>query len=217
MWSYVGRKWKIVDRYPKPIYDKIIEPFAGTASYSYRYWERDVVITDTYDKIYRIWKYLQQATKEDILSLPDIKEGETLRRGYEYLSDEERWLVGFSINQGSSVPKLTSGKMGFNSWYRDKVRIANDLYKIKHWTILNKSYSELENERATWFVDPPYQFKKWYRDNNIDYQSLAGWCKGRIGQVIVCENSYASWLDFEPLVELQGQRTKTLEVMWYKE
>ena len=34
MWGYYGSKSKIASMYPKPMYDKIIEPFAGTAQYS---------------------------------------------------------------------------------------------------------------------------------------------------------------------------------------
>jgi hypothetical protein len=43
---------------------------------------------------------------------------------------------------------------------------------------------------------------------------LAEWCKSREGQVIICENSKATWMDFQPLRELSGQRHKTLEVIW---
>lgn len=31
MFSYYGAKTKIVDYYPKPLFDKIVEPFAGSA------------------------------------------------------------------------------------------------------------------------------------------------------------------------------------------
>jgi site-specific DNA-adenine methylase len=34
MWSYYGGKSKIVQYYPDPKYDTIIEPFAGSAQYS---------------------------------------------------------------------------------------------------------------------------------------------------------------------------------------
>ena len=104
--------------------------------------------------------------------------------------------------------------MNFNSWSRDKKRIAKDLHKIKHWDIRLGNYNEIENIKATWYIDPPYQCQKLYRHNNIDYKSLADWCRSREGQVIVCENSKADWMDFKPLVELSGQRTRTLEVMW---
>ena len=57
---------------------------------------------------------------------------------------------------------------------------------------------------------------QYYRFNNkkIDYTKLAEWCKERQGQIIVCENTKADWLDFKPLVELQGQLHKTTEAIW---
>lgn len=216
MWSYYGRKKKIIKHYPVPAFGHIIEPFAGTASYAYEYWDTpQVTLIDKYDKICRIWWYLQKASSNDILSLPDVSNGEFIGDKYKWLCDEERWLIGFCINNGSVMPKHTAGRMNFNSWSRDKIRIANDLYKIRHWHIIEADYIKVANWRATWFIDPPYQFQKIYVQNkDLDYPKLAEWCKSRNGQVIVCEQSTADWMDFKPLVKLSGQRTKTMECMW---
>lgn len=217
MWSYYGRKWKIINKYPAPKYNLIIEPFAGTASYAYKYWEKDVVLVDKFDKIVRIWQYLKQAQPKDILSLPDVENGEYIGDKYEQLLPEERWLIGYGINNGSNIPKHTAGRMNFNSWNRDKIRIAKDLYKIRHWNFVLGDYKSLGNKSATWYIDAPYQCQKRYKHNDIDYKELGEWCKSREGQVIVCENSKADWMDFTPLTELSGQRTKTTEVIWIKE
>lgn len=214
MWSYYGRKWKIIKKYPEPKLDIIIEPFAGTASYAYLYWEKDVILVDRYDKIIKIWKYLQQASSADILKLPDVKNGESIENKHRWLSDEERWLIGFSINNGSAIPKHTAGRMNFNSWSRDKIRIAKDLYKIRHWKIIHDSYDSIKNIKATWYVDAPYQFQKLYAHNDIDYEKLSKWCKSRKGQLIVCENTHAKWMEFTPLLTLNGQRTKTTEAVY---
>lgn len=48
----------------------------------------------------------------------------------------------------------------------------------------------------------------------MNYDELREWITSREGQVIVCENSEAEWLDFKPLKNLQGQRRKTVEVVW---
>lgn len=219
MWSYYGRKYKFINKYPKPIYDLIIEPFAGTGSYAYRYWEHDVILIDKYDVIIRIWKYLQQAKSQDILSLPDVENAECILDKYEWLCEEERWLIGFCINNASPRPKHTAGRMNFNSWKRDKIRIANDLYKIRHWAFVLGEYNCLENVGASWYIDPPYQFQNLYVSNKLDYSMLSEWCKTRDGQVIVCEDGRSDrWLDFGYLTTLNGQRTKaSKEVMWYKE
>jgi site-specific DNA-adenine methylase len=63
--------------------------------------------------------------------------------------------------------------MNFNSWNRDKIRIAKDLYKIRHWEIYLADYTEISNREATWYIDPPYQCQKLYKHNNIDYKALA--------------------------------------------
>lgn len=39
--TYFGGKYRIAPRYPKPQYNTIIEPFAGSAGYSLRYPERE--------------------------------------------------------------------------------------------------------------------------------------------------------------------------------
>lgn len=214
MWSYYGRKWSIVSKYPAPEFNTIIEPFAGTASYSYKHWEKNIILLDKYDVIVRIWNYLKQASPQNILSLPDVENGECIKNKYNQLLPEERWLIGFCINNASTTPKHTAGRMNFNSWNRDKIRIAKDLYKIRHWEVYLADYTEINNRESTWYIDPPYQCQKRYKNNSINYKALAQWCKTRMGHVIVCENSKADWMDFKPLVELSGQRTRTLEVMW---
>ena len=98
MWSYYGRKKKIIKKYPKPIYNLIIEPFAGTGSYAFEYWDHDVLLVDKYEKICKIWWYLQQAKSEDILRLPEVSNGEYIGDKYKWMCDEEKWLMGFCIN-----------------------------------------------------------------------------------------------------------------------
>ena len=77
MFSYYGSKSKIVDYYPSPKHKKIIEPFAGSARYSLKYWQNDVLLVDKYHIIVRTWKWLQQCSENDIRKLPILKLGET--------------------------------------------------------------------------------------------------------------------------------------------
>ena len=209
MFSYYGSKSKIVQYYPSPTHDKIIEPFAGSARYSEMYWDTpDILLMDKYQVIVDVWHYLQMASEKDILGLPSQPE--------KYLSKEENYLIGYCISRGSASPKIKPQK--YNSWDKDKVRIANSIYKIKHWKIIQGSYEDIENENATWFIDPPYQFGgQHYKEpnKNIDFNLLANWCKSRLGQVIVCENTKANWMDFKPIIQIQGTlQTFTTEAIW---
>lgn len=61
--SYYGRKMKIIKKYPKPTKDTIIEPLCGSASYAYEYWDKNIIISDLNEKIYKIWLYLKDAKK----------------------------------------------------------------------------------------------------------------------------------------------------------
>lgn len=216
MWSYYGSKSKIVDCYPKPKQDTVIEPFAGSARYALKWFDRKVILNDKYELIADLWRFLQQASEKDILGLPNLKAGETLDN-YD-LSKEEKWLIGFCINGGSAQPKKTV--KDYNTWDEAKKRIAGNLFKIRHWTITSVDYNMIENQTATWFIDPPYQVGgEWYVKSNkhIDFRLLADWCKERQGQTIVCENSKADWLDFKPMKDMQGAMFKTKEVIWSNE
>ena len=132
MFSYYGSKSKVVHLYPRPEYSKIIEPFAGSARYALRWFDRDVLLVDKYEVIVKVWKYLQQASPADIMGLPDVEIGQNIAKMN--LADEERYLIGFCINGGSSQPKLTA--KAFNTWPNNKQWISDSLFKIRHWRII---------------------------------------------------------------------------------
>ena len=217
MWGYYGSKSKIVDLYPKPMHNKIIEPFAGTAQYALKYFDRDVLLVDKYDVIVKLWKWLQQCSPSDVLSLPRLKCGENVDN-FTWDCDEAKWLMGFIITGAPTMPKKTASK--WKTIIRPNTQdyklqyIADNLWKIKHWNIQLGDYSSIVNETATWFIDPPYQVGgEYYKHSskNIDYASLADWCKERRGQVIVCGNTNDTWLDFKPLVDIHGAMKKSTE------
>lgn len=213
MFSYYGSKSKLVKYYPPPKHDKIIEPFAGSARYSLKYFDRDVLLVDKYPVIVEIWKYLQAASKKDILGLPDVGKGDDIRELG--LEREVELLIGFCINQGSAQPKKTA--QSFNNWNKYKGKLAAQLFKIRHWEIRLGDYTDIPDQSATWFIDPPYQNGgEHYKmsANDIDFPALAKWCQSRSGQVIVCENTKADWLPFRPMTEFSGAYTKTTEAIW---
>jgi site-specific DNA-adenine methylase len=217
MWSYYGSKSKIVDLYPPPKFKRIIEPFAGSARYSLKYWENDVLLMDKYDVIVRLWKWLQQCSKNDILNLPRLKKGDEVSKLD--LPEEAKILLGFFAQAAQGKPQNKVSKMGEENMQTAYKNIANNLHKIKHWTIQLGNYHEIPNFEATWFIDPPYKFggehQYKFGNKNIEFTYLADWCKNRNGQVIVCENTKADWLPFKAMKALQGaNQTNTVEAIW---
>lgn len=190
MFSYYGSKTIMVDLYPPPKFDKIIEPFAGAAKYSLRHFEKDVLLVDKYDVIIKIWKWLQQCSEKDILGLPELKEGEKIR-DYNLDCEEAYLFMGFIIASGGQSPRNTaSSNCTRLRPGRIRTRLkshANDLFKIRHWNFECKDYLEIPNEKATWYVDPPYQHggHVYIESNkNIDFKELAEWCKNRGGKLL---------------------------------
>jgi site-specific DNA-adenine methylase len=222
MWSYYGSKTNIVDAYPRPKHSKIIEPFAGTARYALKYFDRDVLLVDKYEVIVKIWQWLQKCSSSDILGLPRFKKGDNIN-DVTYDCEEARLLTGFLVGFGFATPRDTATvrlRNRPNAQNYTIGRIAAELYKIRHWTIRHGSYNEIENEPATWFVDPPYQFGGHaYKHSNkkIDFDHLSQWSRDRKGQVIVCENTKATWMDFKPLVNQNCLSGKNLEAIWTNE
>jgi len=216
MFSYYGSKSKIVDYYPPPKHNKIIEPFCGSARYALKYWQKDVLIMDKSENLIKVWKWLQQCSKQDILGLPKLTTGLDIRKIE--LSEIERTFLSYLVASGrpsNIVTKFMDYDNGNKKVYK---RIADSLELIRHWEIKLGSYTELENEEATWFIDPPYMYGgEHYKESNksIDFNKLAEWCKTRNGQTIVCENMKADWLPFKPLKKIQGAcQTNTIEAIW---
>ena len=215
MFSYYGSKSKIVDYYPPPKHKRIIEPFAGSARYSLKYWQNDVLLVDKYPVIVEVWNYLKNVSEKEILALPKLQKKEDLR---DYnLSEIEMKFMGFLVTGGVESPRYKVASFNGVNVERDLKRISKLLHKIRHWEIKLGSFDELENVEATWFIDPPYMFGgEHYKESskNIDFAKLAEWCKSRNGQAIVCENTKATWLPFKPMIDMQGAMYKTTEAIW---
>ena len=217
MFSYYGSKSKIVYYYPPPKHKRIIEPFAGSARYSLKYFDRDILLIDKYPIIIEIWHYLQNASEFDILKLPKIQKGQKVSDFT--LADIEVKFMGFLVQASQGQPRNSTGTLNGIDVERDLKRIAKNLFKIKHWVIKQGTYEDLTNEEATWFIDPPYQFGGQYQykhgSKQINFTELSEWCRSRNGQAIVCENTKADWMDFKPVKSLFGSnQTKTVEAIW---
>lgn len=216
MWNYYGSKSIMVDLYPPPKYAKIIEPFAGSARYSLKYWDRDVLLVDKYEVVIKVWKWLQQCSKSDILGLPVLAEGELIS---DYnLCEGATLFLGFLAGVSCTSPrnKISHFAAKQNGRKNKLKRIAEQIPNIKHWNIKHDTYENIQNEEGVWFIDPPYEFGGHaYVESDINFKLLGGWCKERFGQTIVGENTKATWLDFKPMMLMRGGNGKhTTEAIW---
>lgn len=220
--SYYGGKWRVGPKYPAPQHQTIIEPFAGGAGYSCRYYKNNVILYDADPILAGLWDYLIKVEPEEIYKLPvEITHLDDMN-----LTQEQKWLIGFWLNKAVTTPVKSPSK-----WMRTvkslywgekcRDRIATQVQFIKHWQIFNQSYDQAPNQNATWFIDPPYNNDagRMYRTKFCDYDHLADWCRDRQGQVIVCEQEGANWLPFIPFQTIQtthGSRgkSKSNEVIW---
>lgn len=224
---YFGGKWRAARRYPEPRYGHVVEPFAGAAGYSLRYPDLNITLYDLNPVICGMWDYLTRVTAAEVRSLPlEVNHIDDLG-----VPQEAGWLISFWLNKAGTHPVKTAStwmKSGVrpNSYWGEVIRerIANQVDRIRHWKIVNKSHEEAGDEETTWFIDAPYQGKcgRLYRFKVADYASLGEWCRGRKGQVIVCERAGADWLPFEPFGKFKamgGPRGKSHshEVIWTNE
>ena len=220
MFSYFGSKSKFIKYYPPPIHNLVIEPFAGSARYACRYYDRDVWINDLDPCIVGIWRWIQQATKDDVRALPELKRGESLKDCD--LPEDVCNLLGYAVARGNATPTYTVTEWGSGGTIRQlKQGLLTIVGRISHWRITNISYDQLDDVRATWYIDPPYQHMgDYYRcgPSKIDFNALGKWCKSRRGQVMVCEGSGADWLPFQTMIKRRRVRRKDQyeELIWYK-
>lgn len=220
MWSYYGSKTNLVKYYPAPKYDKIIEPFSGTARYSLKYFDRDILLIDKYPVIIKIWKWLQSCSPNDILKLPRFRPGETVN-DFTFDCEEAKLFMGFIIGCGAERPRIKATDRKTidrpNHINYNLKRVSGELWKIKHWNFLEADFSAAPDQEATWFIDPPYEFggAAYVMSNKkIDFPGLGEWCRNRKGQVIVCENTKATWMNFKPIIKQRGSVATTTEAIW---
>lgn len=227
--NYFGSKVSNAHRYPAPRYSTIIEPFAGGAGYSLLHSLATVILHDKSPDIIRGWRYLIDTPPEEIRRLPLLKKGQLVS---ELNCDPEAkimigWCVhmttypaNFLSNWGEENNAKGAGGYWGPTRREDMAQIA---HKVRHWTARVRSYEDIGDIEATWFIDPPYQRggeAYQFSNKDIDYRHLANWCRSRKGQVIVCERADAKWLPFRPLYTMatmdaqSGSRGETVEGIW---
>ncbi len=210
MFYYYGRKKQIAKYYPDPLFDTIIEPFAGSAAYSMykEHWMKQVILIEKDKRVSDIWNYLiNEATEKDIKKLPDLHVGDHSSDFLHIIHAVTK--MAFKFKTIKVTPVLE------RNWEISKRVMAENLYKVKHWKVICGDYHEAPDCQATWFIDPPYKGDAGlgynFGSNLIDYTELANWIMSRKGEVICCEGKEGDYLPFRQLITLNGVAGKKNE------
>ena len=217
MWSYYGSKNRIRKLYPKPLNHKVDEPACGAAYYSIEHFENDILLIDKNPMVISIWHYLQQASVNDIKRLPILPPGYRINRD-QFDCDGEYNLMRFLIVQAAYGGNNVVSKWGAIRMQANINRVVANLYKCKHWKIIQGDYTDTrKGNDVTRFFDLPYEFggeKYPFSSKKINYSQAADFIRSLPGQNIVCENTKATWMPFIPIKKIQGVQHQTTEAIW---
>ena len=230
---YYGAKRQLAGRYPAPRYRTIVEPFAGSGSYAVHHLlagdaDRAVLIEKD-PRVVELWRRLLAMTDAELAALEPPAAGER--------TEDFLFMTVAAGNAIARCKSCTFSKRAAGVWpgMHRSMLVAIPQLRGKVEVIEGDHREASVDGPATWFVDPPYQPQDSAEGNktvyprgmgyapdcsadSLDYAALAGWCKTRPGQVIVCEQAGAAWLDFEPLTAAQDSQGKMKrEVIWVQE
>lgn len=229
MFYYYGGKRRLAGAYPAPKHDVIVEPFAGSAGYAVRHLasgraghvER-VILIEKDPRVCEIWNRLLEMSPDALNTLVIPKAGQRI--------DDFLWMTSACSNRIARTKTMIVTERMPVVIERMLRQIAAALPFTKgRVEIINGDYTEAPDIEATWFIDPPYQvagraqakgmgYAPDCDSSALDYDDLATWCRSRRGQVMVCEQSGASWLPFVPLRSARDSIGKFRdEVVWAPE
>ena len=187
LFKWFGSKWLAAKHYPPPLYSRIVEPYAGSAGYSLRHVEQQVVIWDNDPNLQVLWPWLiSEATEAAIREIPtDLPEGVDIRTLG--LSSGQAMLLKHWQRTNNVGDCWTTSPWGNKpgQWTENtRARVGEEIEQIHHWEFRPPDFSEV----ATYFFDPPYLFNYRYRNgHDFDHKELSRAARFIRGQVIVCE------------------------------
>ena len=217
LFKWFGSKWTAAKKYPSPEpHAFLFEPYAGSAGYSLRHWDRVVTLYDTNPHLQILWPWLiAEATNTAVREIPvGIPEGTDIRSLG--LSEGQAELLRCWQRTNNTGDCWTVSSWGHlpGQWTENtRARVADEIQYVKHWTFERINYGVV----GTYFIDPPYQYNYKYGSPEVDYSWLGMQIQAlEIAgcQVIACEavcpktGSVPSWLPFQPFGSFVTSRRK---------
>lgn len=188
LFKWFGSKWLASKLYPPPDHDSIFEPYAGSAGYSLRHFQKNVTIYDDNEQLKALWSWLiNDANYELIKSIPtNIEVGYDIRNLN--LSSGQQLLLKHwqRTNTVGNCWTISSWGNKPGQWTEStRERVAREVEFIKHWKFCPITWKE----EGTYFVDPPYEFNYRYGIRTFDYDELVQNISSvpESSTVIVCE------------------------------
>jgi hypothetical protein len=116
---------------------------------------------------------------------------------------------------------ISKSNVTYNKWdIKSRKNISDNIFKVKHWIIINGDYSIIKNIKATYFIDPPYNSeggtKYKFNSKSINYDKLSRWVLSRNGQIMACEDSNLK-KKYLPFKRLSKKKFKTAGIKSTKE
>lgn len=226
MFYYYGAKNLLARYYQPPEFNVIIEPFAGSAAYSCYHLLRNenlnCILCDKNEDVAEAWDFVLKCSERDILDFPTPEIGEY---AYDFLIK-----TCSASNASSKCVKMKYTERVDRVFQIQKRRILKFFPIRERIKFFHGDYSSVENQQATWFIDPPYQilskntsvfqngdgYAKNCNASTLDFNQLGEFCLSRMGQLIVCEKEGANWLPFQEFKRNKTSLNKNYnEVVFY--
>jgi site-specific DNA-adenine methylase len=144
MFYYYGRKKQLARHYPAPLYDRIVEPFAGSAAYSlYKdNWKKEVILVERDERVAAIWEWLiEEAKPQDFVLMPELKVGES--------SSEFLHIVHAATKMAFHYKTIKVTPILARNWEISRRVMADSVHKVKHWQIVYGDYYDAPDVEAT--------------------------------------------------------------------